>query len=106
MAYRFKKNSIIAYRIGKSGDYPLYVHPECVDADFPGQGEAIFASEIELGGDGDLYFPGEYSGDGFDKSIHNTCCGGCGQWFNDDDRLAGIEAVVNKRYAHMVKPTS
>ncbi len=63
MAFRFKKNSIIAYRIGKSGDYPLYVHHECVDADFPGEGEAIFVADLELDSDKNLYFSGEYSGE-------------------------------------------
>ena len=94
MAYRFKHNSIIAYRIGRSGAYPLYVHPECADESFPGEGEAVFAQDIVLGADDALYFPGEYTGDGFDKPIHNTCCGGCGLWFDDDDRLDGLEEFV------------
>ncbi len=106
MVHRFKKNSVIAYRIGERGNYPLYVHPECVDTDFPGEGEAIFAADLELGGDDSLSFPGEYSGEWSDHSIDNTCCGGCGQWFNGDDRLAGVEAVVNKRYAYTVESTS
>jgi len=105
MVYRFKKNSIIAYRIGESGNHPLYVHPECVDADFLGQGEAIFAADLELGDDKNLYFPGEYSGEWGDHSIDTICCGGCGQWFNGDDRLAGVEMVVNKRYVCMVEST-
>lgn len=96
MAHRFKKNTIIAYRIERGSAYPLYCHPECVDTDFPGEGEAIFASEIELvDGDG-MYFPGEYHIEVTDRTIDNTCCGSCGQWFNNDDRLAGLEEAVKQ----------
>jgi hypothetical protein len=90
MAKRFKKNTIVAYRINDS-----YCHPECAD-EWPGQGEAIFASDVTLESDGNLYFPGEYHNDITDRDIDTTCCIGCGQWFNDDNRFEGIEIVVNK----------
>lgn len=86
---RFKKNTIVAYRINDT-----YCHPECAD-EWPGEGEAIFADAVELVDNG-LYFPGEYHNDITDRTIDTTCCIGCGQWFNDDDRLDGIEAVASK----------
>lgn len=98
MAYRYKKNSIIAYRIGERGAYPAYVHPLCVDKYFPGEGEAIFAQNIVLGNDDCLYFPGEYRNEWEDRSIHTTCCGGCGQWFDEGGSLdiGGLEDAVKQ----------
>ncbi|MBO0796309.1 MAG: hypothetical protein J2P36_35915 [Ktedonobacteraceae bacterium] len=91
----FKRNTIIAYRIGEKSS-PLYCHPECVDQDFPGEGEAIFAHDIEIGTEESLFFPGEDHGEVTDKSIDTTCCGGCGQWFDDDDRLDGLKDCLKK----------
>jgi len=93
--YRYKKTTIVAYRI-PSDPRPLSCHPECVDQDFPGEGEAVTASELVLEEDDTLYFPGEYHNCWSDRYIDTTCCGSCGQWFNDDDRLAGVEAVARR----------
>jgi hypothetical protein len=87
----FKKDTIVAYRMQEN----CYCHPECAD-EWPGQGEAITASELVLEEDENIYFPGEYHGESTDRSVDNICCIGCGQWFNEDDRLAGVEAVVSR----------
>ena len=97
-AYSYKKTSIIAYRIGDVGTSPLYVHPECVDKDFPGEGEPVFAQDIVLGEDGCVYFPGECHNEWEDRSVHTTCCGGCGQWFDEGGSLDidGLENAVKQ----------
>lgn len=91
MVYRFKRNTVVAYRMQEN----CYCHPECAD-EWPGQGQAITASELVLEEDENIYFPGEYTANCTDRSVGNICCIGCGQWFNEDNRLAGVEAVVSR----------
>jgi len=97
MAYRYKKNSIGGYSIHQNSPRSLYSHSQCIDEDFPGEGEPIFAQDSVLGGDDSLSFPGEYHNEYTDRSIWNTCCADCGQWFDDEHMMAGLEDVLRSK---------
>lgn len=92
VSYPFVATSRIACRIGPGSS--LYVHLACAEREFAGSGEAIAASEIVLGDDGNLYFPGEYTNEVTDRTIETTCCSGCGRWLNEDGHLDGLEPFV------------